>query len=118
MGKWLDGILESTPRDEFGKSWQIDPPFKITKPCHDTGFCTYGTLVEEFPLHQEAYNYGLENNILSEDGHPDLNKIIPEHPELDKHSCRVFGHDCPVFYMAEPLAEEGPHSLQGSAKNV
>jgi len=105
-GKWLKGILNSKPSAEFGKSWGIDPPFKIEKPCHYTGYCPYGSLVEEFPLYQEACNYAIEHNILTEDGYPDLNKVIPEHPELDKYSCQVFGHDCPVFYMAEPLAED------------
>jgi len=105
VGKWLDGILESEPRGEFGKSWSIDPPIKIEKPCHYTGFCPYGTLVEEFPLYPKTRKYAEENNILTEDGYPDLNKVLRDHPELDKHSCEVFGHDCPVFYMAEPLAE-------------
>jgi len=108
LGKWLDGILESEPRDEWGKGWHFDEPVKFGKPCHYTGFCPYGTLVEEFPLHQEATEYAIEHNILAEDGYPDLNKVIPEHPELDKYSCQVFGHDCPVFYMAEPLAEDCP----------
>ena len=76
MGKWLDGVLESEPTDEFGKSWEIDPPIKFGKPCHQTGFCVYGSLVEEFPL------------------------------ERGRWSCQVFGHDCPVFYMAEPLTED------------
>ena len=25
--------------------------------------------------------------------------------ERDERSCRIFGHDCPVFYVAEPLTE-------------
>lgn len=51
----------------------------VIKPCLATGFCPYGTLVEEFPIE-------LEKN---------------------ERSCDVFGHDCPVFYVAEPVAEEG-----------
>ena len=45
------------------------------KPCAKLGFCPYGQLVESFPL---------------------------VHGEF---SCRVFGHDCPVYYCAEPLSE-------------
>ena len=45
------------------------------KPCLKVGFCPYGQLVESFPL---------------------------EHGEF---SCTVFGHDCPVYYCAEPLSE-------------
>ena len=114
MGKWLDGILESSPKNEFGKSWEIDPPFKFGKPCHQTGFCVYGTLVEEFPLHKEAHDYAEKMGWTTEivDGFGgmvevvDLTRAIREKPELDRFSCDVFGHDCPVFYMAEPLAED------------
>jgi len=45
------------------------------KPCLKLGFCPYGQLVEAFPLVRGEF------------------------------SCRVFGHDCPVFYCAEPLSE-------------
>ena len=43
------------------------------KPCKMTSFCPYGELVEMFPLHDPR----------------------------NKMSCKVFGHDCPVFYHAE-----------------
>ena len=40
-------------------------------------YCPYGPLVEDFPLKETK----------------------------DSRSCRIFGHDCPVFYVAEPLTE-------------
>jgi len=49
---------------------------KVVKPCKLCGFCPYGQLVEEFPLNR------------------------------NEMSCEVFGHDCPVFYHAEFMAEE------------
>lgn len=49
---------------------------KAEKPCHKLGWCPYGQLVEEFPLVH------------------------------GKFSCKVFGHDCPVFYHKENLKEE------------
>lgn len=49
----------------------------VCKPCWEVKYCPYGPVVEEFPL-----------------------KNTP-----DEKSCRVFGHDCPVFYVAEPLTE-------------
>jgi hypothetical protein len=49
----------------------------VCKPCWEIKYCPYGPLVEEFPLSEE-------------------------HGE---RSCRIFGHDCPVFYVAEPLTE-------------
>ena len=49
----------------------------VCKPCWELKYCPYGPLVEEFPL-----------------------------PETDTHrSCRIFGHECPVFSVAEPLTE-------------
>jgi hypothetical protein len=49
----------------------------VCKPCWELKYCPYGPLVEEFPL-----------------------------PEVDTHrSCRIFGHVCPVFLVAEPLTE-------------
>ena len=49
----------------------------VCKPCWELKYCPYGPLVEDFPLKGE----------------------------LDEKSCRIFGHDCPVFYVAEPLTE-------------
>lgn len=74
---WLKGCVLRTPFTEFGEQWKIDPPVAVKKPCHKTGFCPYGQLVEAFPI-----------------------KV-----ERDEISCTVFGHDCPVFRCGEPLAE-------------
>ena len=49
----------------------------ICKPCWELKYCPYGPLVEDFPLTQEN----------------------------DEKSCRIFGHNCPVFYVAEPFTE-------------
>ena len=49
----------------------------VCKPCWELKYCPYGPLVEDFPLKSEN----------------------------DEKSCRIFGHDCPVFYVAEPLTE-------------
>ena len=49
----------------------------VCKPCWELKYCPYGPLVEDFPLKKER----------------------------DHQSCRVFGHDCPVFYVAEPCTE-------------
>ncbi len=49
----------------------------VCKPCWEIKYCPYGPLVEEFPL-------GEEN---------------------DERRCRIFGHQCPVFHVAEPFTE-------------
>ena len=48
----------------------------VIKPCHNMGYCPYGQLVEEYPLSKSD------------------------------RSCKVFGHDCPVFYLAEFITED------------
>jgi HNH endonuclease len=49
----------------------------LCKPCWELKYCPYGPLVEQFP--------------------------IPPHG--DERSCRIFGHICPVFHVAEPFTE-------------
>src|ERR1700722_6922351 len=49
----------------------------VCKPCWELKYCPYGPLVEQFPLQVEP----------------------------DERACRIFGHDCPVFHVAEPLTE-------------
>lgn len=49
----------------------------VCKPCWELKYCPYGPLVEEFPLKEEP----------------------------DSQSCLIFGHDCPVFSVAEPFTE-------------
>jgi hypothetical protein len=60
----------------------------ICKPCWELKYCPYGPLVEEFPLKEEQ----------------------------DSQSCRIFGHDCPVFYVAEPFTET--KELRNVSRNI
>lgn len=50
----------------------------VCKPCWEIKYCPYGPLIEQFP-------YSEDKN--------------------DPRRCRVFGHLCPVFFVAEPLTE-------------
>lgn len=62
----------------WGKKINWDKRVKaVCKPCWEIKYCPYGPLVEEFPLKKVR----------------------------DERSCRIFGHDCPVFYVAEPFTE-------------
>jgi len=67
---WLRACLETEPNTMM-----------LEKPCHSTGFCPYGPLVEAFPI------------------------LAPEERDLSI-SCRNFGHKCPVFYCGEQITEE------------
>lgn len=46
------------------------------KPCHELQYCPFGTLVEEFPFKDNS-----------------------------KFSCKIFGHCCPTFFLAEDITE-------------
>lgn len=68
--------------DDFFLTWgkKIDWNKRVTsvcKPCWKLKYCPYGPIVEDFPIQTEN----------------------------DEKSCRIFGHDCPVFYVAEPFTE-------------
>jgi len=66
------------PIQEWGDKINWDSRIKaVCKPCWELKYCPYGPLVEGFPL-----------------------------PDSSTHrSCRIFGHECPVFTVAEPLTE-------------
>ena len=66
----------------------------VVKPCKLCGFCPYGQLVEEYPLNTKLKDK--RNNV----------------------SCKVFGHDCPAFYMAEMTAEEEETNDEEIAKMI
>ena len=34
-----------------------------------------------------------------------ISRRFPIKTDRDYKSCRIFGHDCPVFYVAEPITE-------------
>lgn len=48
----------------------------ICKPCWELNYCPYGSVIEKFPV-SDDYDF----------------------------SCRIFGHECPVFSIAEPFTE-------------
>lgn len=74
--------MKKTPTRDIFTLWGRRIDWKrrvkaVCKPCWELKYCPYGPLVEQFPL-----------------------KV-----EHDSRSCRIFGHDCPVFHVAEPLTE-------------
>ncbi|BBI33458.1 HNH endonuclease [Cohnella abietis] len=66
--------------DEAFQTWKKrvrnDRINAICKPCWELNYCPYGSLVESFPI-----------------------------TENEEYRCRVFGHVCPVFIVAEPFTE-------------
>lgn len=91
----------------------------IEKPCHLCGFCPYGVLVEDYPIFKIEEKYAREHDMwarlspsqgwekCSKDDPgaiPDINSVIGlvENP----YSCSWFGHDCPVYYLAEGFVDD------------
>lgn len=62
---------------KVGKIELTGKKIKIDKPCYKLKYCPYGPLVEKFPLREEG----------------------------DKMGCGVFGHQCPVFSVAEAFED-------------
>ena len=95
------------------------------KPCWELKYCPYGPLVEQFPLprttRQDAvsHNEFLKEQLKARAYDPqrtrefsaDVKNFNPqsypeEIPEEEAFmSCHIFGHFCPVFFMAEPFTE-------------
>jgi Pyruvate/2-oxoacid:ferredoxin oxidoreductase delta subunit len=61
-----------------GKIDLTQKPKALCKPCWELKYCPYGALVEEFPL---------------------------PHDRSNPKGCRIFGHECPVFHVAESISE-------------
>ena len=64
MSEWINNevLLENLEtKDEKLKEFYQN----LEKPCHSCGFCPYGQLVEEFPLHPEADIVAEEHNLYS-----------------------------------------------------
>lgn len=109
---------------EFIKEWEKRTKH-VCKPCWELKYCPYGPLVEKFPLLGPTKQEAIEHNeFLKEqlkkgeyDGwrketfeeqvknfNPDEYPEKHTQEEIEK-SCSIFGHQCPVFFVNEPLTE-------------
>lgn len=104
---------------------------ELCKPCWELKYCPYGPVVEDFPLFPPIKKDAIEHNDYLKEclkknklgGGEALDKLRKkwfekevelfnpnDYPEsipkiLLEVSCKVFGHICPVFVVAEPLTE-------------
>lgn len=124
------GYEADTDEKEILRDWKKRTS-ELCKPCWELHYCPYGPVVEDFPLlpiqrdsakeHIEYLQSVIETGRLT-NGEPidekrrkgfieEINEfdekkypeVIPE--ILTDASCKVFGHVCPVFFVAEPLTE-------------
>lgn len=128
--KRLLGFQPQDPDDEVLAKWKRASS-RVCKPCWELKYCPYGPFVEESPLlppprreaqkHQKYLENCLAKGVMS-DGTPldderremfktqielfnpeDYPKTIPK--EIAEMSCTVFGHICPVVFVAEEFTE-------------
>jgi hypothetical protein len=103
----------------------------VCKPCWELKYCPYGPLVEQFPLNEEeaakAEELGWYAKLVrgkgwvpckkeDEGAIPDINRVIEKFGSLNAHSCDIFGHICPVFFVNEPLTETS--ELRNVKRNI
>jgi len=131
-------IDDQTTDKEFLKNWN-DKKKYACKPCWELKYCPYGPFVEESPLlpvlreesiaHNEYLKESLKTGILGSGAKiteekrelfekwvaefdPDNSpESIPE--DIAEMSCNVFGHICPVIYVAEPFTETEEERRRG-----
>lgn len=104
---------------------------ELSKPCWELNYCPYGPVVEDFPILPTTRKNAIDHNNYLKDCiktgilgsgekldpqrkkwfEEQINSFDPKsYPEsvpkeLLEASCRVFGHMCPAFFVAEPLTE-------------
>lgn len=130
LEKTLFGSETHKNDQDFLADWK-NRTSSICKPCWEIKYCPYGPLVEEFPLlpltkaevaeHDSYLEKCLKSGVLS-DGRPLDKSLREKFEESLEHSaslnspdnipqvildasCNVFGHICPVFFVAEPYTE-------------
>ncbi|SNQ62646.1 HNH endonuclease [Candidatus Methanoperedens nitratireducens] len=128
--KSLLGFESDKPDDEALAEWKVAAT-RVCKPCWELKYCPYGPWVEDSPLlpstrkeaekYQEYLKNCLKTGIL-EGGEPldderrrlfkewtdefnpeDYPEEIPE--KIAEMACTVFGHICPVVFIAEDFTE-------------
>lgn len=128
--KKILGYKSNISDEEILSNWKKRTS-NLCKPCWELKYCPYGPVVEDFPLFPPTRDEAIEHNNYIKKcletgklGNGDKLNIIrkkcfkkevdefnlKDYPEnipkaLLEASCRVFGHICPAFVVAESLTE-------------
>jgi len=106
--KELLGFKPDDPDKEVLATWKAAST-RVCKPCWELKYCPYGPFVEESPLlpltREEAEEEFTEFNP------DDFPEEIPE--EISEMQCTVFGHICPVVFVAESATETSEPRRRG-----
>lgn len=108
------------------------------KPCWELKYCPYGPVVEDYPSLPFTIDEALESNEIykgflktkkfggkpiTKEREAYLKKYLKEfdpakfpkeiHPEILEMKCNIFGHLCPVFFVAEAFTETETERRRG-----
>jgi len=136
--KKLLGFEPDEPDEEVFAKWKATAT-RVYKPCWELKYCPYGPLVEDSPLlsptqkdaikHNEYLKECLRTGIMGSSeplddarrrlfeaeiaafNPDDYPEEIPK--EIAEMECTVFGHICPVVYVAESLTETAEPRRRG-----
>ena len=123
--KTLLGFSPDTDDDTVRTAW-LKHIESVTRPCHTLLYCPYGPLVEEFslPTRKTPADIAKRKKELQKLLRESTSSYSRKMAELrlaeieagdyaDKQyvrecqqACSVFGHQCPVFFVAEPFVDE------------
>jgi hypothetical protein len=135
--KELLGFKPDYPDEEVLATWKAAST-RVCKPCWELKYCPYGPFVEESPLlpptrkemeeHLEYAKECLRTGVLGS-GEPldddrrrmfqaEIDEFNHEYPEeipeeIAKMQCTVFGHICPVVFVAEGFTETAEPRRRG-----
>ncbi len=98
--KELLGFAPDEPDEKVLATWKAAST-RVCKPCWELKYCPYGPFVEESPLLPPTRKEVEEEYTeLNPDDYPEE---IPK--EISEMQCTVFGHICPVVFVAEGVTE-------------
>jgi hypothetical protein len=131
--KKLLGYEPDEPDGDVIANWKRRAS-KVCKPCWEIKYCPYGPWVEYSPLLPMTIDEALDDlgiskktleteklddgSLIDESMRSLVEKIISEHPkeipsEIKEMECSVFGHICPVTFIAEDFTETAEKRRSG-----
>jgi hypothetical protein len=128
--KILLGYKPETSDDKVMADWKRRAS-RVCKPCLEIHYCPYGPLVEDFPLLPmtceeakeeyeeyksslkagktcdgeplEKWRRGLREQFVKKFNPDEYPTVIPK--SIERSACSIFGHICPVVFVAEDCTE-------------
>jgi len=106
VASFIDNLPDTVGRGMWVNNKYLRHPH-LPHPCDTLNYCPYGQLVEVYPLH--AW-YGDAKKAAKAEGKR-LREYLKGHPEITARDCGLYGHECPVHYLAE-IDKEAKEALE------